>query len=701
MFSLFQHRKPGKTPLIRQHEFTECGLACVAMVMGHYEHHVSISQLRRELSVSAEAGTSMAELLQLAEGKGMDGRVLQGDVKELQNAQLPLIAFWRGNHFVVIVKADSRAITIHDPACGARRYSYREAAKLFSGFVLELKPRPEFKKRDPDDQLTLGALGQKTAGLFQRQVLLFALSIFTLITMLASPSYVQLIMDEAISRSDSDLVILLTAIFAIVFIFEVIGRFLKQLLEIFMRNIAYDDLSQSIRGYMLRTQAHWFQSRPPGIVLAIEKSLHACADFISNGYVQLIYSGLIALTSLIFMLFYNVEIALLTLLMMGVFFIIRFSLIGPYQRAVDDSIERTAQYESLLVETQKGIITLKANNMERARDAVMDKSMREHIAALMRKERLLARFDVASLLVINAEQLLVVCLGAWLILEGQMSIGMLYAYISYKRYFSDAMVQVAQKLLDKNALKGPLDRVGDLLFSPTEASQFGKTLVTSPVSIHFDNVSFAWPGHDNLLHNITMTINAGEELTIIGQSGSGKTTLLRLISGMLQPTGGELNINKTPINECDLSSLRQHVRIVHADDILFTGSILENIACFDSNPDRERVIEACQMAEVHHVIERLQHGYDTALVPGNSFFSAGETQRLVLARALYGQPKLLLCDEVTANLDKTTAQRVLANLRSLGIGLVFVTHSPEVIDSRGRCYVMERGRLRAMEETPS
>ena len=658
MFSLFQYKKQGKTPVIRQHEFTECGLACLAMVLGHYDHHVSVSQLRREISVSADAGTSMAELLTLASDKNMSGRVLKGEITEIETSELPLIAFWRGNHFVVIVKIDSRSVTVHDPASGVRRYRLKEAEKLFSGYVLELKPTPCFEKKSPDEKLTLGRLANKSPSLFQRQLLLFVLCIFTLITMLASPTYVQLIMDEAISRSDSDLVILLTAIFAIVFIFEVIGKFLKQLLEILMRNIAYDDLSQSVRHYMLRTQTSWFRSRPPGIVLAIEKSLHACAEFISNGYVQILFSSLIAVTSLLFMLLYNVKIALLTMLLMGVFFLIRFSLIGPYQRAVDDSIERTAQYESLLVETQKGIITLKANNMEQARDAVMDKSQREHIAGLMRKERLLARFDVASLLVINAEQLLVVCFGAWLILEGQ------------------------------------LDRVGDLLFAPSETSQFGKRIVTSPVCLQFEDVSFAYPGREATLQHINMTLKQGEEAVIVGQSGSGKTTLLRLISGMLLASSGTLRINKIPIEECDLSSLRQHIRIVHADDILFTGSILDNIACFDSAPDKEQVIAACRLAEVDHVVARLPHGYETEMLPGNTFFSAGEMQRLVLARALYSQPKLLLCDEVTANLDKTTAQKVLANLRSLGIGLVFVTHSPDVVGCQGRLCTMENGTLR-------
>ena len=182
------------------------------MVLGHYEHHVSVSQLRRELTVSADAGTSMAELMTLASDKNMTGRVLKGEITEIESAELPLIAFWRGNHFVVIVKVDGRSVTVHDPASGVRRYSLKEAQKLFSGYVLELKPTPRFDKKSPDETLTLGRLANKSPSLFQRQVLLFVLSIFTLITMLASPTYVQLIMDEAISRNDNDLVILLTAI---------------------------------------------------------------------------------------------------------------------------------------------------------------------------------------------------------------------------------------------------------------------------------------------------------------------------------------------------------------------------------------------------------------------------------------------------------------------------------------------------------
>ncbi|WP_428944119.1 peptidase domain-containing ABC transporter [Pantoea sp. FN060301] len=683
--------------MIRQHEYTECGLACLAMVLGHYGHQTSVSQLRREYEVSEDSGTSMSSLLRWSREKGLDGRLLQGKVQELRQVNLPLIAFWRGNHFVVVVQADDRGITIHDPASGVRRYRYKEAEALFSGFVLELHPAADFSAKTQEESFSLAQLATQVTQLMKRQVTLFLFSLFTLIIMLVSPAYIQLVLDEAISRGDYDLVVLLTCIFAIVFIFDVTSRFLKQILEICLRNFAYDELSQAIRRYLLRTHSSWFRTRPVGVILAIEKSLHGCAEFISNGYVALVYSMLISVCSLIFMLFYNVQIAAVTLLSMSVFFAIRFLLIGPYQRAVDNSITKTAEYESLLVETQKGIVTIKANNMLNNYNSVIDRAMRSHINGLMKKERLLARFDAASVLVINAEQLIVVCMGAWSILQGDMTIGMLVAYLSYKRYFSDAMVDVAHKYLEKNALKGPLERVGDLVTYPGDSDSFGERKLDEITSLTFDNASFAFPGKTAVLKNLNLTLTPQQETVIIGHSGSGKTTLLRLISGILQPTDGDILLNDFPQASFDLESLRQHIRIIHADDHLFSGSLAENIAGFAPEADIQDIIAACQLAEIHQVIAALPHGYDTTFVPGNPLFSAGEVQRLVLARALYGRPAWLLCDEVTANLDKTTARKVLDNLRSLGIGLIFVTHSPEVVYQRGLLLTLKNGELRPQQ----
>ncbi|WP_256374840.1 peptidase domain-containing ABC transporter [Pantoea sp. 1.19] len=677
--------------MIRQYEHTECGLACLAMILGHYGHDTSISQLRREYEVSEDAGTSMATLSNWAAEKGLEGRILQGEVTEIKKTHLPVIAFWRNNHFVVIVRADERGMVIHDPASGIRRYKYREAKGLFSGYILELRPQATFTKREADAVFTLGQLANNISKLAQRQVVLLTFSIFTLLIMLISPSYIQLVLDEAIARNDFDLVVLLTCAFAIVFIFDVVNRFLKQILEICMRNFAYDELSQSIRRYLLRAQNSWFRTRPVGIILAIEKSLHSCAEFISNGYVAMLFSLLISFFSLIFMLFYSVHIAVVTLLLMSIFFIIRFSLIVPYQRAVDNSINKTAEYESLLVETQKGIVTLKANNMLHNINGVIDKAMRKHIGALMKKERLLARFDAASVVVINLEQLAVVCMGAWAILHGEMTIGMLIAYISYKRYFSDAMIDFAHKYLEKNALKGPLDRIGDLVSYPADEDVFGERSAEPPSSLLFDNVTFAWPGKQPVLKNISLTFSPEQETVIIGQSGSGKTTLLRLVSGILQPVSGAIIFNGFPLASYRLRELRTIIRIVHADDQLFSGTLLENISGFSPEPSLEEAIAACRVAEIHEVIRALPHGYDTPFIPGNPLFSAGEVQRLVLARALYARPGWLLCDEVTANLDKTTAAALLSNLRQLNIGLIFVTHSPEMVYQSGQLITLENG----------
>lgn len=698
MSSLFRFHTTEKTPVIRQHEYTECGLACLAMVLGYYGYNTSISQLRREYEVSEDSGTSLSSLLKWSREKGLEGRLLQGKVTELKQVNLPAIAFWRGNHFVVVVGVNDRGITIHDPASGLRRYKYKEAEVLFSGYVLELRPAASFTRQSADASFSLNQLASNITHRVKRQITLFIFSLFALLIMLVSPSYFQLVLDEAISRSDYDLVILLTCIFAIVYIFDVVNRFLKQILEICLRNFAYDELSQSIRGYLLRAHTSWFRTRPVGVILAIEKSLHSCAEFISNGYVAMAYSLLISIFSLIFMMFYSVKIALVTLLSMTVFLVIRFVLIRPHQRAVDNAITKTAEYESLLVETQKGIVTLKANNMLSNMNSVIDRAMRNHISGLMHQERLLARFDTASVFVINAEQLIVVCMGAWAILQGQMSIGMLVAYLSYKRYFSDAMVQLAHKYLEKNALKGPLERIADLVSYQADEDDFGDRKIEVPRVLTLDNVSFSWPGKAAILKNISLTLSTSQETVIVGQSGSGKTTLLRLLSGILQPGSGEIRLNQYPLTSYDLAELRQHIRIIHADDQLFTGSLIENISGFSLEVDLKEVIAACKLAQIHRVIAALPHGYETNFIPGNPLFSAGEVQRLVLARALYARPDWLLCDEVTANLDKQTASKVLTNLRALGIGLVFVTHSPEVVYQGGQLVELENGIILANPE---
>lgn len=696
---LFSHKKELTTPMIRQHEYTECGLACLAMLLGHYGHHASLSQLRRQHSVSEEAGTSLFDLLNWSTGYGFTGRVLQGTFAELTEIRLPAIAFWRGHHFVVITHFSAKQVTVHDPASGVRHYRHREAAALFSGYVLELQPGPVFIRQEaqPEQTLRLGALSGLIGHLHRRQLALLLFSLFCLLLMLISPSYLQLVVDEAVARNDYDLVILLTLVFAIVFVFDVASRLLKQILEICMRNFAYDDLSQTVRSLLLRAHPSWFRTRPSGIILAVEKSLHACAEFISNGYIAMLSSALMALCSLVFMLFYNLQIAMITLVSMALFFMLRFMLIGPWQRAVDRSILKTAEYESLLVETQKGIITLKANNMEANLSQVLEVAMRQHIAALIKKERLLARFDATSLAVINIEQLIVVGYGAWSVMQGSMTLGMLFAYLSYKRYFADGVMQIAQKLLEKSSLRGPLERLADLIHYPQEAERFGDLPLGPVANIEFDDVSFSWPAKAATLKNLSLCLKREQETVIIGRSGSGKTTFLRLICGMLNHSSGEIRINQRPVTDWQLSSLRERIRIVHADDTLFTGTLAENVASFAAEIDHPRVRSACRLAEIDTIVDALPHGYETPFVPGSPFFSAGEVQRLVLARALYSKPDWLLCDEVTANLDKVTAQRVLANLRGSGIGLVLVTHSPERVYQQGQLLSLENGSLAAVD----
>ncbi|WP_159566014.1 peptidase domain-containing ABC transporter [Budvicia diplopodorum] len=690
-----------QVPVILQHEYTECGLACIAMVMGAYGRHTSLAELRRLYTVSLEGGTSIADLAEFASKNGMSNRLLFGNVEQLEQLSFPVIAFWRNVHFVVIVKANKSGIVVHDPELGVRRYTYAEAKEHFSNYVLELRPEEGFQKSSlkQGSGLSLDHLIHKVTDHGKNQLLLLALAIFGMLLMLAVPSYVQLVVDQAIQKNDFDLVILLTGIFFLVFSFQVISGLFKGLLEVIARNFSYDELTRSAWRHKLNLGLGYFQRRSVSSVLAIDKSLEACAEFISNGNLKMLVSGAMAIISMIAMFIYNPIMAICTCGLMTLFFIVRFALIGPYQRAVDREISEVSRYQSMLVETHSGMPYIKSNALENDRHQVLDIGMRAYINASMQKDLLMAKFDAVSKMIVDAEQLLVVCLGAWMVIQGELSVGMLYAYLSYKQYFSDSTVDFSQQLLHRSALKAPLGRISDLMMTEEERESFGHLKCPEYVNeICIDNLRFAYPDKQPVINGVHLVWQRDEEVVLVGHSGAGKTTLLRLLNGMSRANSGDIRFNNVSLNNIEPSSLREHIRIIHADEMLFTGTVLQNVSGFRVQADLQRVKQVCRIAEVDGVIEALVHGYDTNLMPGDSFLSAGEKQRLILARALYQQPDFLLCDELTANMDASTALRVLANLRELDLGLMFITHTPQLIYRSGRMVLLDKGTLSQIED---
>ncbi len=690
-----------QVPVILQHEYTECGLACIAMVMGAYGRHTSLAELRRLYAVSLEGGTSIADLAEFASKNGMSNRLLCGKVEELEQLSFPVIAFWRNTHFVVIVKANKSGIVVHDPELGERRYTYAEAEEYFSNYVLELRPAEGFQTNSLKQSggLSLNNLIHRVTDHGKNQLLLLVLAIFSMLLMLAIPSYVQLVVDQAIQKNDFDLVILLTGIFFLVFSFQVISDLFKGLLEVIARSFSYDELTQAAWRHKLNLGLSYFQRRSVSSVLAIDKSLEACAEFISNGNLKMLVSATMAVISMVCMFIYNPTMAICTCGLMTLFFIVRFTLINPYQRAVDREIAEASRYQSLLVETHSGMPYIKSNALENDRNQVLDIGMRAYINANMQKDLLIAKFDAVSKMIVNAEQLLVVCLGAWMVIQGELSVGMLYAYLAYKQYFSDSTVDVAQQLLHRSALKAPLDRISDLMVTPEERESFGHLKCPDNVNeICIENLLFAYPEKQPVINSINLLWRREEEMVLVGDSGAGKTTLLRLLNGMIKADSGDIRFNNISLNNIEPSNLREHIRIIHADEILFTGSVMQNVSGFRVQADLQRVKEVCRIAEIDGVVEELVHGYETSIMPGDSFLSAGEKQRLILARALYQQPDFLLCDELTANMDAGTAQRVLANLRALDLGLMFITHTPQLIYQSGKMMLLKQGKISQVED---
>jgi ATP-binding cassette subfamily B protein RaxB len=277
-----------------------------------------------------------------------------------------------------------------------------------------------------------------------------------------------------------------------------------------------------------------------------------------------------------------------------------------------------------------------------------------------------------------------------------MSAGMLLAFLSYKDQFSDRMGALIDKLFELRMLRLHGERLSDILAAPVEETGASAPLDLSrlPASIELRGVAFRYgDGEPEVLSGIDLRIEPGECVAVTGASGSGKTTLVKLMLGLLVPTRGEMLVGGHPVKRLGLDAYRRIVGTVMQDDLLFAGSIEENISFFDPAPDLERVADCARQAAVHEEIAALPMGYRTQIGDIGTGLSGGQRQRLLLARAIYKRPRILVLDEATSHLDVAAERRVNASVAALGAMRLIVAHRPETIAMADRVIVIDQGRV--------
>jgi ATP-binding cassette subfamily B protein RaxB len=685
--------------LILQTESSECGLACLAMVASHFGYHTDLADLRRQFSISLK-GATLAQLMRHASSMQLNSRPLRLELDELDQLALPCILHWNLNHFVVLkaVRKDWRGkvtLVLLDPAVGERRVALEEASSHFTGVALELAPSPSFKPKEEKKQIALRDLTGHIVGLRSAIVKVLALALALEIFAICAPLFNQFVIDEVIVSGDKELLVVLVFGFALLMITQnAIGLARSWFLMRWSMDISLQ-WSARVFAHLVRLPVFYFEKRHLGDVVSRFGSIGAIQSTLTSMFVESALDGLMAVLALVMMLVYSVKLSMLVLGAVALYAGLRWAFYQPFREASQERLILSSKESSHFLETMRAVTPLKlfgreTERLSRWQNLKIDVQNRD-----IKTQKLSIIFKVSNTLIFGIQGLALFYIGAGQVMQNTLTVGMLMAFSSYAGTFTGRISSLIDVFISYRMLSLHSERLADIVLEEAEA----ETAIETDISrikavITLKNIKFRYAeGEPWVLSDVNLTIPAGQSIALVGPSGCGKTTLCKIILGLLKPTEGEVLIDDIPITQLGIKTYRQLVGTVMQEDVLLAGSIMDNIAFFDSHCDQQRVEECAKLAAIHEEISKMPMGYQTLVGDMGSSLSGGQKQRVLLARALYKQPKVLALDEATSHLDVNNEHKVNQALGNLQLTRIMVAHRPETINAAERVVSIQEGAV--------
>jgi ATP-binding cassette subfamily B protein RaxB len=703
----------ARTPYIPQGEASECALACLAMVAGFHGLKTDLITLRQQHGMSLK-GANLKQVMQVAEDMGFNARPLRGEMEDIPHLAMPAILHWNLNHFVVLTTISTglrgKRYHIHDPARGAVALSEEDVSRQWTGVALDLLKSESFKPKIERKQLNITQLWSKMVGFWStiRQVVL--LSLVLQLVVLATPFFLQISIDTVFPAFDSDLLLMLALGFGGLTIINFMASWLRSLILVTLSNsLSYQVITNLFR-HLVRLPLDYFEKRHVGDIISRFGSTQPISQLISQGMIAAFIDGLMALLTLALMFVYSPLLGGVACAALGIYILIRLAFLQSIKLRNLDVITTAAKENTNFIESVRGISAIKAFGQEGNRQRLWQKSKADAVNAQIKLGRLQAAFDSIGQFAITAERVLFVYIAINLAFDSILTVGMIFAFQAYKQQFLDAGMRLTEQVINYQIVKVHLTRIADIALSKTEDGEeaksndepdFAKPLV-------LDRLFYRYGQNEPMvLNGVNLTIEPGEFLAITGPSGGGKTTLMKLIMGLFEPSNGAIRLGERPISSYRKIKYRRAIGSVAQGDTLYAGSLAENISFFDPEIDMERVRTVAAQAQIHDEIEAMPMGYETLVGDMGSVLSGGQLQRVLLARALYPDPQLLILDEGTANLDADNENKILEVLKDLDITRIAVAHRPATLEAAQRTIVVENGaamdpeamkRAKAMQE---
>jgi ABC-type bacteriocin/lantibiotic exporter with double-glycine peptidase domain len=663
------------------------------MVLGYYGKQIPLDKIRSILSSNRD-GSSALTLLKAARWYGLRGRGIKLDVGDLEYLKKGSILHWEFNHFVVFENIQRKGVSVLDPARGRRLVPMDQFKRSFTGVALALEPDDKFQAASIESH----RVWRYAEEIVRKSRLLFRIVIISLllqILLLAVPVLTGALVDRIVPRADHDLLLILGAGGLSIVLFYFLASLVRSHLLLHLRTHLDSHMALGFLEHLVDLPYAFFQKRSAGDLMMRLNSNSIIRETLTSNVLSGIIDGVMVSIYIVILLAANAIMGALVLfvclLYAGVFLLSR----RRYQDSMSQHLHTQARSQGYLVQMLSAIETLKASGSEPRAVEHWSNLFVDELNAVLVRGRLSATVDslISSLRI--GSPLIILWAGGIQVLDGNMSLGTMLALNALAAAVLTPVSTLIFSGLQIQTLKSYIERLEDVLETPPEQDR-SKLSPADNIRgrITLEQVSFSYsPLAQPTIRDVTLEIEPGQKVAIVGRSGAGKSTLARLMLRLYEPGSGRILFDGLDLARVDLRSVRNQLGIVTQRSYLFGTTVRENIALSDPTLPIQQIIEAAKIARIHDDIIAMPMGYETILSDGGASLSGGQRQRIALARALVNRPGILLLDEATSELDAITEGLVHKNLSSLRATRIVIAHRLSTVADSDLILVMDEGKI--------
>ncbi len=691
-------RVSRRYPYYAQQSASDCGAACLVMISNYWGKRLSLNRVRDMTNVS-RSGASLRAIASAAESLGFASRPVKASLEKFADQPLPAIAHWQGNHFIVVYEITKKRVIVCDPGLGQRHLTRKEFLEGWTGYGLLLEPTALLKDTQ-DESVGLWKFWELVKPHYKILLEILLASIVMQIFGLVTPVFTQLLLDRVlVQRSVATLNAI--GLGMIVFgLFKIAMNAVRSYLLTHTANRISISLLVGFIKHTFRLPLSYFESRYVGDITSRIQENQKIQSFLTGQTLSIILDMLTLVIYLGLMFWYSWKMALFVLVTVPPFFILALASTGILRRISREVFNAGAEQKSYLIESLTGIRTVRSLAIEQTVRWRWEELLNNVIKKSFHGKVIGIRLSMISGGIQTFTSTALMWFGAWQVIQGELTVGQLVAFNMLVGHVLGPFQRFSQLWNQFQEILISTERLNDVLEAEPEENLHQKprkTLGRLRGHIRFQNVTFRYhpESKTNVLENINLEIQPEQMVALVGRSGSGKTTLSKLILGLYPATDGKVLIDGQDVNGISLRSLRSQVGVVDQDTFLFGGTIRENIAIAHPEASLDEITQAADLAGADEFIQQLPLGYETQIGEGGGMLSGGQRQRIAIARALLGNPRLLLFDEATSHLDTESERIIQNNLKTIlkGRTSVIIAHRLSTVRNADLILVLDRGVL--------